>query len=447
MAKHVIDHKVTKAWQLNASGDTWLVAKNGEIDFYAAALDIASGIFEGSAYKNNLIDVAGDISVTEATHTIGVYSQGKSVDIILRASASIDATRAVRTEGLQASIDNHADLKVWGEGVEMMGDQSVARNFGSIDAYTPMIAYGADSKLFNQGKIHGMNGVTLQGEGGAFTNSGKVDGDLSAVLMWSGGKVVNQATGVLTGNSTIYIDTDGGEMTLANKGVIAGGTYAVLSKSSTEDHVVNSGVIVGTVSLGAGDDSFNNAKGSFHGEVRGGAGNDIYVAGDAALKYVELADEGIDTVKSSITAMIGANVECLTLTGKLAASGTGNELGNTIVGNAAANNLSGQGGGDGLQGGAGDDYLAGGDGVDRFIFKKGSDHDTIADFNPAGAAVKDLIVLDHIDGIDAFDDLEGKMTDNMEGGVDIDLGGGDVITIDNYTVDKLSASDFWIMSA
>jgi Ca2+-binding RTX toxin-like protein len=71
----------------------------------------------------------------------------------------------------------------------------------------------------------------------------------------------------------------------------------------------------------------------------------------------ELANEGTDTVKSSVSHILGAEVENLTLTGAAAISGTGNALANVIVGNTAANILSG---------GADDDTLDGGKGADRW---------------------------------------------------------------------------------
>jgi Ca2+-binding RTX toxin-like protein len=72
---------------------------------------------------------------------------------------------------------------------------------------------------------------------------------------------------------------------------------------------------------------------------------------------VENFNQGIDTVNSSVTYPLDANVENLFLTGAGAVSGTGNALNNLITGNSASNNLSGLGGNDTLRGLGGNDTL------------------------------------------------------------------------------------------
>jgi Ca2+-binding RTX toxin-like protein len=87
----------------------------------------------------------------------------------------------------------------------------------------------------------------------------------------------------------------------------------------------------------------------------GGLGNDTYVVNAVGDIVAENANEGTDTVQSSITYTLGANLENLTLTGTAAINGTGNSLNNVITGNVADNILDGGAGNDTLIGGAGND--------------------------------------------------------------------------------------------
>ena len=88
--------------------------------------------------------------------------------------------------------------------------------------------------------------------------------------------------------------------------------------------------------------------------LAGGTGNDTYIVG-AGDTVTESAGQGTDTVQSSVTFTLGANIEHLTLTGTAAINGTGNTLNNTLAGNSGANVLSGGTGADSMSGGAGDD--------------------------------------------------------------------------------------------
>ncbi len=150
-----------------------------------------------------------------------------------------------------------------------------------------------------------------------------------------------------------------------------------------------------TLSGGWGDDS-----------MAGGAGDDLYVVDSAADVVVENADEGIDTVRSSISTALGDNVENLTLTGGKWRWGDGNALDNAITGNFNRNVLSGKDGDDTLNGRGGADTLWGGAGDDRFVFDttlNGRNVDTIKDFGNGN----DVIVL----GTNVFTVLDDHLSE------------------------------------
>jgi len=145
----------------------------------------------------------------------------------------------------------------------------------------------------------------------------------------------------------------------------------------------------------------NNAANTLNGRTGsdrmfGRGGNDTFVVDAAGDVVNESPGGGVDTVRSSVTHTLRANVENLVLTGSASVNGTGNELANSLRGNAAANTLNGLAGDDALNGGAGSDRLVGGPGNDQLSGGPGADEfqfdatldaatnqDRIVDFNPA----------------------------------------------------------------
>ncbi|AFY67347.1 calcium-binding protein [Geitlerinema sp. PCC 7407] len=95
----------------------------------------------------------------------------------------------------------------------------------------------------------------------------------------------------------------------------------------------------------------------------GGVGNDTYVVDNVGDRVFEFLNQGIDTVRSSISYTLGSNLENLTLLGA-AITGNGNSLNNVILGNAVSNTLRGYEGNDLIYGFGGNDFIDGGTGAD-----------------------------------------------------------------------------------
>jgi serralysin len=162
-----------------------------------------------------------------------------------------------------------------------------------------------------------------------------------------------------TGHSTVLTGDDGD-----NTLIWTGSNPIVLEGGAGNDTLVG-GDANDILKGGTGDDRLDGGLGAD--VLSGGLGNDTYVVNNLQDQIIENAGEGTDTVESSITWTLGANLENLTLTGATAINGTGNELDNVLIGNSGKNTLSGGAGNDTLDGGAGVDTLIGGAGDDTYI--------------------------------------------------------------------------------
>ncbi|TMJ13760.1 MAG: calcium-binding protein, partial [Alphaproteobacteria bacterium] len=104
------------------------------------------------------------------------------------------------------------------------------------------------------------------------------------------------------------------------------------------------------------------------------------------------AGGGVDEVRSSVSFVLGGNVENLTLTGSAAVNGFGNTLANVIAGNSANNSLAG---------GAGADTLDGKGGTDSFLYTSTAD--------------STLAAMDHILGFTAGEKIDLSAIDASTG--------------------------------
>lgn len=182
------------------------------------------------------------------------------------------------------------------------------------------------------------------------------------------------------GNDTYHVTSGDRVIELAGGGVdtvYSAGTWQlhanvehlVLTGSANVNAVGND--LGNRLTGNAGNNTLNGRGGAD--VMAGAAGNDTYVVDNIRDIVVEKADEGTDTVLSSVTWRLGAHVENLTLQGNAAINGTGNNMANRIVGNAGNNLLSGGLGNDTLNGGASADRLNGDAGNDLLLGGLGND--------------------------------------------------------------------------
>lgn len=108
--------------------------------------------------------------------------------------------------------------------------------------------------------------------------------------------------------------------------------------------------------------------------MAGGLGDDIYIVDTSADQVSETANEGKDTILSTVSLALADHVENLDLRTSAEANGIGNSLDNVIYGGFAASHLSGGAGNDSLYGrGLNDDHLEGGLGNDFLDGGQGND--------------------------------------------------------------------------
>jgi len=408
MATKNLNEDMTTTLIVETSNDTYILGKNTTIVTDGqAAIDMGGG-----ANNNNLI-LKGDVTAEDTDSVIRAAGGNIHIDVRLGASVNgLGADVGIVASGLDFSLDN--------AGIVFGGLLGL-----SVDAYAEVV---------NSGSIFGAQAGLSAAEGLHFTNSGIIGGDSFAVLADADGSVIrNLEGGRIIGETTGISLVNDGTALIVNAGLIKGQT--AISDGGSDTTVINKGKIDGNVSLGDGDDIFNNRAGKLVGVVDGGDGSDTYIVGKSATQIAEAADSGLDTVKSTVSFTLGDNLEHLTLQGVGDVKGTGNADDNTITGNAGNNVLSGLDGDDYLIGGKGKDVFIGGAGEDLFDFRKGTGDDVVNDFVDGEDVIYTPFAADEAD-------LLANHLTQKNGGVLLSYG-NDSLFIKGVTLAELDENDFF----
>ncbi len=200
-----------------------------------------------------------------------------------------------------------------------------------------------------------------------------------------------------------------------------------------------------------GTDSDDNlSTGAGNDTVKGGAGDDILETGSGNdIVWAGSGDAGADTLSGADgndalwggagddSIMGGTNNDTI-------GGGTGNDTisggdGDDILyASAGDDNISGGAGADNIWSGTGNDTISGGDGNDTFNFSADQGDDQITDFSVADDTLN--LATTTTDFQSATDVLNAATAQN--GGVMIDLGGGNSLFLDNINTSDISNINF-----
>ena len=224
---------------------------------------------------------------------------------------------------------------------------------------------------------------TLDGKGGADTMLGGLGDDIYVVD--SVGDTVTELPneGIDTVRSSVaYVLGSNVE------NLVLTGSSGIAGTGNALDNTITGNSGANTLRGHEGNDYIDGGSGND--TMIGGQGDDTYIVGSTGDVVTELADEGYDSVRSSVTYTLAANVESLTLTGSGAINGTGNSADNILVGNSGKNTLTGLAGDDLLEGKGGVDTLTGGTGNDTYVMARTYGADTVVE-NDATSGNLDVV--------------------------------------------------------
>ena len=292
-----------------------------------------NNILDGGTGADTLIGGAGN-----DTYLVDNYG-----DVIVESSNflfEIDTVQSSVNWALGANLEN----------LTLIGTGNIAGNGNALNN----VLIGNDGN----NELNGLGGLDIM-IGGKGNDAYVLDqaGELALVQ-----ELANEGTDTLYINYAAATQTRTIDLGLSNLHdvenvtLLGAGQFTVIGNDQNNTLLGNADA--NTLQGGAGDDILDGRAGAD--TLIGGTGNDTYVVdnyGDVITETSTLPGE-IDTVRSSVNWVLGANLENLTLTGTGNIAGSGNTQDNVLIGNDGNNELNGMAGLDTMIGGKGNDaYL------------------------------------------------------------------------------------------
>ena len=315
---------------------------------------------------------------------------------------------------VKASVDHRLDNDV--ENVTLVGSSAIYAKGNDLDNVL------TGNSAANE----------LQGYGGNDTLDGGAGNDYMEGGLGNDTYIVGS-----TGDEIFEYEDEGVDLVKSSKTYTLGdslenvtltGSSGINATGNALDNVLVGNSAANILAGGDGNDTIDGGAGND--TMVGGLGDDVYVVNSTADVTTEQANQGMDTVRSSITLTLAGNVENLVLTGTSVINGTGNVLDNVLTGNSGTNSLTGGVGNDTLDGAAGTDTLTGGAGSDTYLHGRGYGADTAVE-NDATAGVTDIARF--LTGV-SYDQLwfaKPSGTNNLEISI---IGTSDKLTIKDWYV-------------
>lgn len=379
----------------------------------------ANNVITGNSGDNLMIGLDGDDTYVWTSGDTVVEVAGGGTDTVQSAANANLSTISTYVENLV--LTGSADVSATGNDL----DNTITGNSGNNtlsggnghDTVSYMNAtfgvsinlgagtatgFGTDTLIGFESAIGSIYEDTITGTSGADTLDGYAGGD--TMIGGSG-----DDTFIVDAVDDVVSDSSGTETIRASVSYTLG--------SDVENIVLTGAAFInatgnGSVNILTGNDGANTLNGAVGADTMiGGRGNDSYVIDEGGDVVSENADEGSDTVISSITYTLGTQLENLTLATGATIDGMGNGLDNILTGNETSNTLAGAGGNDTLDGKAGADYMAGGDGDDTYVV--GNETDVVAENDGEGddivLAAVSYTLASHFENltITGGDDLDG----------------------------------------